>query len=733
MRNKKELFAAAILLGAGGTVAGLAEEINAEEVAVSEITQEDSTITDTRITIEEPETKEEDHPENPAEPAELPDSPTLPDQTALQQTPAEKEEEPQPEEEQVQEPAVFAMQTRAVSQNITLNGYVVQSGQTIDLSKIQADVIILQASSGYAGVNQNFDTLAQQIVNSGKQLAMYHEARTGTKEDAHMEAYHFYQTIRNFVNKGFPVLHFVNDIEAGPVWADEFIDSLYGLSGKKGIIWTDTNNLEQGDWEEAKKEYTVTTNVQKLERGACEKANTYTLPTENNEMYRMYNPNSGEHFYTKAAQERDNLVKAGWRYESIGWTAPGKGEVVYRLYNPNAGDHHYTLNGAERDMLIQKGWRYEGTGWQAGGKTAVYRLYNPNARSGAHHFTTSKEEYEWLARLGWRKEGVAWYGANSSVPANKFPGSSYLKGDYGYSKNKTKLSGIQKIGDNFYYFDPSSHGSMKKGNGLFQVGDKTIFLNSNGKLGIGQIKVNEKWKWFDYNTAYMAISQIFVIPAQYNGGKEKLVYYDASGNMLVNGSTMLGNFRITTAGDGEVIKSELLNLDSKYLLQTDPKWRNIRVGYYTISSSGCVVTSAATIINYFTGTNYSPVDIGNKAYQKGYFNVGGAGSTSEIWRYITDSYGLTLQNHLNYEGVKRALLEGKIVTGAVGYNCLWCPWYGVTHEIYMAGYDNGKIKVYDPNNAKNTGIFNLSDVLSHPSKHPNDNQDGGPFYAIGKK
>ena len=539
MRNKKELFAAAILLGAGGTVAGLAEEINAEEVAVSEITQEDSTITDTRITIEEPETKEEDHPENPAEPAELPDSPTLPDQTALQQTPAEKEEEPQPEEEQVQEPAVFAMQTRAVSQNITLNGYVVQSGQTIDLSKIQADVIILQASSGYAGVNQNFDTLAQQIVNSGKQLAMYHEARTGTKEDAHMEAYHFYQTIRNFVNKGFPVLHFVNDIEAGPVWADEFIDSLYGLSGKKGIIWTDTNNLEQGDWEEAKKEYTVTTNVQKLERGACEKANTYTLPTENNEMYRMYNPNSGEHFYTKAAQERDNLVKAGWRYESIGWTAPGKGEVVYRLYNPNAGDHHYTLNGAERDMLIQKGWRYEGTGWQAGGKTAVYRLYNPNARSGAHHFTTSKEEYEWLARLGWRKEGVAWYGANSSVPANKFPDSDYWKNGTIYNTKKVKATGLAHINGQSYFISP----------------------------------VNRQ----------MAKSRIVYIPGTMNGGLGQFSYFNENGIMVKTNFSKEGTSYQVNPGNGAILThTDVLEKIREVRKPSGKTW----IGYFVDEFSG---------------------------------------------------------------------------------------------------------------------------------------------------
>ena len=63
------------------------------------------------------------------------------------------------------------------------------------------------------------------------------------------------------------------------------------------------------------------------------------------DMYRLYNPNSGEHFYTANPAEKNNLVSLGWRYEGIGWTAPKKSNTpVYRLYNPNSGDHHYTVN-----------------------------------------------------------------------------------------------------------------------------------------------------------------------------------------------------------------------------------------------------------------------------------------------------------------------------------------------------------------------------------------------------
>ncbi|MDD6461740.1 MAG: InlB B-repeat-containing protein, partial [Bifidobacteriaceae bacterium] len=135
------------------------------------------------------------------------------------------------------------------------------------------------------------------------------------------------------------------------------------------------------------------------------------------EMFRLYNPNSGEHFYTAAAGERDHLRSLGWRYEGVGWTAPDhSGAPVYRLYNPNAGDHHYTTSGAERDMLVTVGWRYEGVGWfsaENAGRVALYREYNPNAVSGAHNYTLSLAEHRSLVSLGWHDEGLAWYAVHA--------------------------------------------------------------------------------------------------------------------------------------------------------------------------------------------------------------------------------------------------------------------------------------------------------------------------------
>lgn len=63
------------------------------------------------------------------------------------------------------------------------------------------------------------------------------------------------------------------------------------------------------------------------------------------DLYRLYNPYSGEHFYTDSAFERDVLSSIGWNDEGLAWKVPTKrGDSVYRLYNPYSGDHHYTLS-----------------------------------------------------------------------------------------------------------------------------------------------------------------------------------------------------------------------------------------------------------------------------------------------------------------------------------------------------------------------------------------------------
>lgn len=185
------------------------------------------------------------------------------------------------------------------------------------------------------------------------------------------------------------------------------------------VIWSDKSiSLESVLWDQLTKEAITTTEDKQLtlsgklsnlwSHNSVQATINIRLPRE--AIYRLYNPNSGEHFYTSSSAERDGLVVLGWKAEGLAWYAPLKGEPVYRLYNPNASDHHYTTSKIEKDNLVKLGWKDEGSGWLSGGETPIYRVYNPNAKkAGAHHYTLSKNEQQHLVSLGWRDELIGWY------------------------------------------------------------------------------------------------------------------------------------------------------------------------------------------------------------------------------------------------------------------------------------------------------------------------------------
>ena len=129
-------------------------------------------------------------------------------------------------------------------------------------------------------------------------------------------------------------------------------------------------------------------------------------------MYRMYNPNTGEHFYTGSMVERRNIEAAGWKYEGVGFTiCANEGAPVYRLYQPSTGEHLYTMDPAEKNYLAARGWNVEGIAFNSCPKMDVpqYRLFNPNATIGAYHFTASVEERDNLISLGWQYQGIGFY------------------------------------------------------------------------------------------------------------------------------------------------------------------------------------------------------------------------------------------------------------------------------------------------------------------------------------
>ena len=145
-------------------------------------------------------------------------------------------------------------------------------------------------------------------------------------------------------------------------------------------------------------------------------------------VYRLYNHNTGEHFYTESAYEKQSLKRSGWNDEGLGWNSATSGKAVYRVYNPNVGggDHYYTMSKYEAQNLVNKGWRWDNNGkaaFYSGGSVNLYVAYNPYAYSGSHNYTTSNFEQNSLLGKGWRYGKVAWktMGKNDDKPTPPKP------------------------------------------------------------------------------------------------------------------------------------------------------------------------------------------------------------------------------------------------------------------------------------------------------------------------
>jgi hypothetical protein len=125
---------------------------------------------------------------------------------------------------------------------------------------------------------------------------------------------------------------------------------------------------------------------------------------------RSFNPNADYHFFTTSTPEFNNALTAGYQDETTNQAGfalsfnpiPG-GVAISRLYNVQTGRHYYTTSTGERDFLAnlipvnhpefgKVGWRYELDEpfvypVQVPGTTEIFRLYNNN--SGVHLYTES--------------------------------------------------------------------------------------------------------------------------------------------------------------------------------------------------------------------------------------------------------------------------------------------------------------------------------------------------------
>lgn len=156
-------------------------------------------------------------------------------------------------------------------------------------------------------------------------------------------------------------------------------------------------------------------------------SNNVPQQSGNGAIFRFYNVQSGAHFYSASAVERDDvLVRLDeFIFEGAAFRSPAEFDLsggvqpmpIWRFYNTETGAHFYTMSVAERDAVDANlpTFNLEGIGYHAlpvkgsaPDTIPLYRFYNTN--SGAHFYTAAEAEKDFVVTLpGFNFEGIAYW------------------------------------------------------------------------------------------------------------------------------------------------------------------------------------------------------------------------------------------------------------------------------------------------------------------------------------
>lgn len=145
--------------------------------------------------------------------------------------------------------------------------------------------------------------------------------------------------------------------------------------------------------------------ISKLDLAVMKDLGLSVVNSDQNNVFRFYDTNTGDHFYTSNAYEKASIIAKipSFQYEGAQWSTPDKSDStidVFRFYDTSHGTHFYTTSANERDIIVNTipNYHYEGVAFQAyaSANTAgsdsltLERFYN--TATGNHHFSASAAE-----------------------------------------------------------------------------------------------------------------------------------------------------------------------------------------------------------------------------------------------------------------------------------------------------------------------------------------------------
>lgn len=123
----------------------------------------------------------------------------------------------------------------------------------IEVKNIKADFIGIKASEGYSINNYDFDSKAQEVLDSNKKLIVYHfiDGETSGAE----EAFYFWKIAHKYSEEAIFVINYTGNIDISYIKA--FLDNFYKVSNKRCVISMSKDSYNIREWEEIEKDYKI--------------------------------------------------------------------------------------------------------------------------------------------------------------------------------------------------------------------------------------------------------------------------------------------------------------------------------------------------------------------------------------------------------------------------------------------------------------------------------------------
>ena len=135
-----------------------------------------------------------------------------------------------------------------VTVSAEMNGIDISSWQSaINVSDMNVDFAIVKATEGSSYTSPSFTRQANDTLNSGKKLGVYHYMSYATP--AKEQAEYFVRTVKPYIGKAVLVLDFEGTaVNKGTAFALEFLNTVQNLTGVKPMIYMSQSVAYSHDW-----------------------------------------------------------------------------------------------------------------------------------------------------------------------------------------------------------------------------------------------------------------------------------------------------------------------------------------------------------------------------------------------------------------------------------------------------------------------------------------------------